>query len=151
MRESLGSIFLYNIIILFIIVTFAFLSGTLAYVKAFKASSRIINAIEKYEGYNDLSSTEINNVLNTGGYKRETPNCKANRGTGELMEQLGETTYLYCIYHYSPNNTDLQNKDIYGVVTYMYFDFPIVGRVRIPLYAKTNAIYKFGAEGGKGN
>jgi len=67
------------------------------------------------------------------------------------MEQLGETTYLYCIYHYSPNNTDLQNKDIYGVVTYMYFDFPIVGRVRIPLYAKTNAIYKFGAEGGKGN
>lgn len=145
MRESIGSVFLYNIIILFIIVTFAFLSGTLAYVKAFKANSRIVNAIEKYEGYNDLSAKEINNVLNTIGYKKETPRCNPTRGTGELMEQLGNTNYLYCIYHFNPNNTDMQNKDIYGVVTYMYFDFPIVGRINVPLYAKTEKVYRFSA------
>lgn len=144
MRESLGSVFLYNIIILFIIVTFAFLSGTLAYVKAFKANSRIVNAIEKYEGYNELSINEINSVLNTLGYKKEVPNCSPNRGTGELMDQTGNH-YLYCIYHFSPNNSDMQNKDIYGVVTYMYFDFPVVGRVRIPLYAKTEKVYRFGS------
>lgn len=145
MRESIGSVFLYNIIILFIIVTFAFLSGTLAYVKAFKANSRIVNAIEKYEGYNDLANEEINRILSNLGYIRETPRCNPTRGTGELMEQLGNTPFAYCIYHFSPNNTDMQNKDIYGVVTYMYFDFPIVGRAKIPLYAKTEKVYRFSA------
>ena len=59
MRESFGSVFLYNIIILFLFITFAFLSGTLSYTKAFKANSFIATAIEKFEGYNDLSREEV--------------------------------------------------------------------------------------------
>lgn len=144
MRESIGSVFLYNIIILFIIITFAFLSGTLAYVKAFKANSRIVNAIEKYEGYNELASTEIENVLNTLGYKQEEPNCGLRDGVSP-MEQLGDRKFLFCIYYHGPESTGQQNKDFYGVVTYMYFDFPVVGRVRIPLYAKTEKVYRFNA------
>jgi len=144
MRESIGSVFLYNIIILFIIITFAFLSGTLAYVKAFKANSRIVNAIEKYEGYNELASNEIENVLTTLGYKQEAPNCGMRDGVSP-SEQIGVQKFLFCIYYNGPEQTGQQNKDFYGVVTYMYFDFPIVGRVRIPLYAKTEKVYRFNA------
>ncbi len=45
MREGIGSIALYNIIIVFITITFAILAGTLSYSEAFKANNRIINAI----------------------------------------------------------------------------------------------------------
>lgn len=148
MRESLGSVFLYNIIILFIIVTFAFLSGTLAYMKAFKANSRIVNAIEKYEGYNYLASDEIEGVLQTLGYRMETPNCGARDGI-EPMEQIGDKEYYFCVYHYSPDITGSDSKDYYGVVTYMYFDFPVVGNVKIPLYAKTEKVYRFNTEATK--
>lgn len=145
MRESIGSVFLYNIIILFIIITFAFLSGTLAYVKAFKANSRIVNAIEKYEGYNVLASDEIVGVLNTLGYIAEEPNCN-NRDGIPASEQLGDKRFLFCIYHYSPDITGSDSKDYYGVVTYMYFDFPVIGEIRIPLYAKTEKVYRFNTE-----
>ena len=144
MRESIGSVFLYNIIILFIIVTFAFLSGTLAYVKAFKANSRIVNAIEKYEGYNDLASAEIVRNLSNLGYKREDINC-VRRDNISALEQLDNQKFMFCIYYYGPESTGQQNKDFYGVVTYMYFDFPVVGRFRVPLYAKTEKVYRFNA------
>lgn len=148
MRESIGSVFLYNIIILFIIITFAFLSGTLAYVKAFKANSRIVNAIEKYEGYNILASNEIVGVLQTIGYSTETPNCRI-RDEIVPMEQLDDKKYYFCIYRYSPDITGSDSKDYYGVVTYMYFDFPVVGNVKIPLYAKTEKVYRFNTEAAK--
>lgn len=141
MRESIGSTFLYNIIILFIIVTFAFLSGTLAYMKSFKANSRIINAIEKYEGYNSEAVAEIDNALSTLGYTQEKAGCPLKNGI-EAVEQVGEY-YQYCIYHFSPENSDLVNKDYYGVVTYMRFNFPVVGEFKIPLYAKTEKVYRF--------
>lgn len=145
MRESMGSVFLYNIIILFIIITFAFLSGTLAYMKAFKANSRIVNAIEKYEGYNSLSSIEIENALGTLGYKKEDPKCDLRDGITP-MEQIGNDTYMFCIYRYDYENSNiagLEHKSFYGVLTYMYFDFPIIGRIRIPLYSKTEKVYRF--------
>ncbi|MDD3187156.1 MAG: hypothetical protein PHD02_01630 [Bacilli bacterium] len=144
MRESIGSTFLYNIIILFIIVTFAFLSGILSYMKAFKANSRIVNAIEKYEGYNDSSVVEINNVLNSLGYKNGLANCPTR--SGDVLEQIGTSNFQYCIYHYGPDNTDLTNKDYYGVLTYMYFDLPVVGTVKIPVYSKTEIIYRFNTD-----
>ena len=145
MRESFGSAFLYNIIILFIIVTFAFLSGTLSYMKAFKANSRIVNAIEKYEGYNDLADIEIDNVLTTLGYRADSANCSLKDGV-ESMEQIGDKIFQYCIYHFSPENSDLINKDYYGVTTYMYFDFPVIGNFTIPLYTKTEKVYRFSAK-----
>ena len=139
MRESIGSVFLYNVIIIFLVVTFAFLSGTLAYMKAFKANSRIVNAIEKYEGYNDLSVLEIERTLATLGYLREEANCKQKDG----IEPIKNSNFLFCVYHYDEAVTGLENKDFYGVQTYMYFDLPFVGRIRIPLYAKTEKVYRF--------
>lgn len=136
MRESIGSVFLYNIIILFILITFAFLSGTLSYMKAYKANSRIIHAIEKFEGYNSLSNEEINNVLGTLGYKTGTKECPRREGMQAISKI--ENSYDYCLYKFQNGN-----RDFYGVLTYMYFDFPVVGNFGIPLYTKTEYIYRF--------
>ena len=68
MSTSIGHTFLYNLIILFIIIIFAFLSGTLSYYKAFKVNNRIVYIIEKYEGYNEFAKTEIETLLSNLGY-----------------------------------------------------------------------------------
>lgn len=136
MRESFGSVLLYNIIIIFILITFAFLSGTLSYTKAFKANSRIIHALEKFEGYNELSNNEINNVLGSIGYQRGDISCPKQEGTTAISKI--DNNFRYCIYKFEKGN-----KDYYGVLTYLYFEFPIVGNFGVPLYTKTEKIYRF--------
>ena len=59
MRQSIGTTFMLNFIILFIFLVFAFLAGTLSYYKAYRINNNIVHAIERYEGYNDYSIEEI--------------------------------------------------------------------------------------------
>lgn len=68
MRESIGTSFTLNFIVLFIFLVFAFLAGTLSYYKAYRVNNYIINAIEKYEGYNEYSKAEIKKGLTAIGY-----------------------------------------------------------------------------------
>lgn len=136
MRESLGSVYLYNIIILFIIITFAFLSGTLSYTKAFKANSQIVTALEKFEGYNTLSNSEINNRLGTIGYQRGSIICPTKEGVTAISKI--DNNFRYCLYKFTSGQ-----KDYYGVLTYLYFNFPIVGDFGVPLYTRTEKIYRF--------
>ena len=63
MRESIGSIALYNIIIIFMVIVFGFAGGIMTYQKAYKVNSKIAAALEKSESYNDISINEINRVL----------------------------------------------------------------------------------------
>ena len=41
MKEAIGSVPLYNFIIIFIVITFAFISATLMYYRAFKLNSSV--------------------------------------------------------------------------------------------------------------
>lgn len=68
MRESIGTSFTLNFIVLFIFLVFAFLAGTLSYYKAYRVNNYIVNAIEKFEGYNDYSIAEIQKGLTAIGY-----------------------------------------------------------------------------------
>ena len=97
MSTSIGHTFLYNLIILFIIIIFAFLSGTLSYYKAFKVNNRIVYIIEKYEGYNEFAKTEIDTLLSNLGYSVESPNCKTDYKKMYLVDNF-EYNYKYCVY-----------------------------------------------------
>lgn len=145
MRESIGSIALYNIIIVFIVVTFAILSGTMSYSKAFKVNNRIINAIEKYEGYNDLSAEWIDKFLATIGYNYD-PKGKCGKRNGYEPVLDRNKDYWFCVYAY-PEETRAHNGQYmsYGVITYIYIDIPLIGDyLRVPVYGKSNRIFCFG-------
>jgi len=167
MRGPIGHTFIYNIIILFIVVVFAFLAGSMSYYRAFKVSNRIVHALEKYEGYNHLSRAEIDRVLNSLGYQmREAGfNCPGTRSGMVLATDhfpangLEDSIYRYCIYigvedrhrrvvrddyHASSSSRPLCRRFyLYGVTTYMVFDLPLINLVRIPITTRTNRIYKF--------
>lgn len=141
MSGPVGHTFLYNLIIFFIIVIFAFISGTLSYYKAFKVNNKIIYAIEKYEGYNKLSKEEIDRILGNLGYSLEDANCKENYKKMYLINSVGEN-YDYCVY--IENERPAKNTYFYyGVLTYMKLDLPIINVLNIPVFTRTNKIYKF--------
>ncbi len=141
MGSSIGHTFLYNLIILFIIIIFAFISGTLSYYKAFKVNNRIVHAIEKFEGYNDKSKEEIDRVLYSLGYSTESANCSDEYKNMYFVNSLGYN-YNYCVY-IETENPQKNTYYSYGVLTYMKLDLPIINILNIPVFTRTNKIYKF--------
>lgn len=141
MKQGLGSIFMFNIIIVFIILVFAFLAATLSYSKAFRMNSRITNAIEKYEGYNTLAQKEIKRNLDTIGYRQGSKiNCPDKGGT---VVTNGNQSHKYCVYKFELDKYHYS----YGVLTYMNMEIPLINQsLEIPVYSKTNKIYRFGVK-----
>lgn len=140
MSNPIGNTFIYNFIILFIVIVFGFLAGTMSYYKAYKINNRIVHAIEKFEGYNSLAKAEIDKVLGTFGYSVENLSCVKERNNMTNVS-LGEN-YRYCIYI---SDTSISKGEYYryGVLTYMNIDLPVVNRINIPVFTRTNQIYKF--------
>ncbi|MDD2434720.1 MAG: hypothetical protein PHO63_00505 [Bacilli bacterium] len=144
MREGVGSVFLYNLIIVFIVLIFSFLAATLSYYKAFKVNKQIVNIIERNEGYNPSVKDEIRDNLRTIGYKTYAKGqgiyCKSRKDGGVLV--LPDANYPYCIYFFNNDGNAMHYS--YGVMTYITFDFPFFNMfLKIPIYNKTNRIFRF--------
>lgn len=174
MKESMGNALLFNIVIFFVIILIGFFIGSLGYSKAFKVKNKIIEEIEK-EGeaadtveetanaYNENTIAEINNwlkggtsrngqtlnttgvgyPLNTNGGKNTSTFC--NGKEGKLVSRTND--YEYCVYLME----DRVDKDhvyyYYRVVTFMYFDIPVVSEfagnlLKIPVTGETMTFKK---------
>lgn len=149
MREAIGTSYVVNFIITFFILFILVFLATLSYTKAFKVKNKIVDVIEEYEGdVVDTSSqlksgpqSDINSKLGQIGYRvSDKKTCKKNgRYEGNAFDNVkeisksGTSNYHYCIYQ-----VDTGKGKYYGVVTYIYFDIPIVGStVEIPVYGET--------------
>ena len=141
MKQSVGTTAILNIIIVFLVTIFAAITGIISYNKAYKVSTRIGDAIERAEGYNGVALEEINRILSNIGYKKDAPNCKLTYNGAQLIEQpTSGTVYKYCVYY---NPKDEQGYYQYDVLTYIYFDFPVINELEIPIMTKTDRIYCF--------
>lgn len=134
---------MYNLVIVFLLVVFAFIAGTLSYYKAFKVNAIITDAIEKYEGYNQLAVTEIDRSLKTIGYKLESNFTCPKRDGVNALQPLPGTNHRYCIYLYNEGN-NCSGYRTYGVVSYINIDLPVIGDfAKVPVYSKTIRLYNF--------
>lgn len=143
MRGAIGNAMVMNIVITFIILTTAFLVGSMSYSKAFKIKSKMIDIIEKYDGDFDnivdsagsgnksKIMSEIEEMLGETGYRTSTANtCNA----GNIAES---SNYDICIYEFPASGA---RGPHYKVVAYMYFDFPIIGdMIKIPVSGETKS------------
>jgi len=164
MRESVGEWFTYNLIIIFIIIVFGLLTATLNYYKAFKVNARILDVIEKYEGYNSLAVSEIEDTLNSIGYTKADASWRCNETTGILDQgvlvgndtsgnQRQSSSHYYCVYYHANDRgkgdsrkTNKNGESIYynySVVTYIFVDLPIAGQFKIPVRTKGERTYNF--------
>lgn len=154
MKEAIANAGIFNLVIIFVIILLAFFIGSLSYSKAFKVKNKIIEEIEKDQGYtrgsNDSTEARVEEWIKNIGYRVNTGNNKntsvcpstvsGNGGAdGKLINSTGD--YQYCVYEF---NTCGQGTDYakcgkyYRVTTYMYFDIPIIsGLLRLPVNGET--------------
>jgi len=167
MKESIGNALLFNIIIVFVIILLAFFLGSLSYTKAFKVNNRIVEEIEK-EGesagrqFTDFNQAEnaydnakdnIEKWLNYGnegkgiGYRKNTSGgvveCKytpsEDYAKGKLVSDKSNN-YEYCVYRVDTcsNSGSSRCGVYYHVITYMYFDVPIIDSLlKLPVNGET--------------
>ena len=92
----------------------------LNYAKAFKTKNGIIDYIEKYEGFNNLSQPEIDNYLNNLTYQvsTQTINDYKNDASSSGITVKHCDTLGYCIEEYEENG-----KVKARVVTFIEFSF----------------------------
>lgn len=150
MRQAIGSVPIYNILIVFILLTFGFLTATLSYMKAFKVNGQIAKSLENHEGYNVLSNEEITKSLNTIGYRVDNSldyQCPVRKGINPVTAITGKS-HVYCLYeldYYQNGNTKTRYFN-YGIVTYIFFDIPVIGQtLKIPVYSESEKIFRFTA------
>lgn len=144
MRESIASTYLYTIVIIFLLIVFGFAGGLITYQKAYKVNSKIALAIEKAEGYNNISIEEINRSLGTLGYRGNDNKSCPSRDDGILITNSSNVpSYKYCVYQ---TKTASHNDpyDQYMIVTYIFIDLPVVNELKVSVKSKTASIYHFG-------
>ena len=146
MKETIASTYLYSIIIIFLLIVFGFAGGLITYQKAYKVNSKIVSAIEKAEGYNDISIAEINRVLGTLGYRGNDKKTCPERDDGKLITDSSNVpSYKYCVYQTKEASKD-DPYDQYFVVSYIFIDLPIIDELKISVKSKTTEIYHFGLQ-----
>ena len=127
MRESIGTSFMLNFIVLFIFLVFAFLAGTLSYYKAYRVHNYIVNAMEKYEGYNEYSRAEIEKGLSAIGYENsvviDCPQTRTNSSADYLQNIDGElSTYIAEGQRVDNNTVDGEPTKGVGYCVYLYWN-----------------------------
>lgn len=138
MKQGIGFSVTINIIAVFIVVTFAFLVTSLNYYKAYKVNNVIAASLEKYEGYNKLSSAEIDRKLTSLGYIGGNSRCPSKSGK-ELVTKISNK-HNYCLYKEIVRGKDYK----YTIVTYINFNIPIINQViNLPVTSKTGVITYF--------
>lgn len=154
MKEAIANAGVFNLIIMFVIVLLALFIGSLSYSRAFKVKNKIVEEIEKDQGYTSVTETEINSWLQQIGYRVNTGSTKntdkcartvtGNGGKNGTLINI-EGIYQYCVYEFDTCTYTKEGKvdsskcgKYYRVITYMYLDMPIIGGLlRIPVNGET--------------
>ena len=153
MKEAIANAGVFNLIIIFVIVLLAFFIGSLSYSKAFKVKNKIIEEIEKDQGYtigtNNSTESRVEEWIGNIGYRvntgnsRNTVNCPTVTGNGGEQGKLVNTDgdYQYCVYEFdtcTARSDKAKCGKYYRVTAYMYFDIPIIsGLLKIPVSGET--------------
>ncbi len=135
MKESVGLSFIIGFIATFFGIFIIMFTGSLAYSKAFKAKNNIINIIEANKGYDSGAAGDITTNLKNIGYRVDSSSknsCPSDYGTN--LVAAGD--YHYCVYEKTTNR-----GKYYKVITYMYFDFPVIGsHIEFPVSGETRVL-----------
>ena len=146
MREGMGSAFVYTIVIIMVGIILLLLVGSIGYSKAFKVNSRIVDIIEANDGYNATAEAEVSEALSSIGYKvaavtATCPSLDESYGSYDIIKP--KLNYDYCVYKHTNN----KRGDYYTVLTYMYFDFPVIGDyIKLKVINQTKTLNLIGGD-----
>ena len=146
MKESINTAIIVGIIITIIGLIELVLFASFAYSRAFKIKGRIVDIIEEEAGYNETVKDKIDSEGAKIGYRlteygnNSCPTLEDDSEKYELVNQI--SNYNYCIYRTKESNEDKGIGYYYTVVTYMYFDTPMLS-FSFPIRGQTKTMYNY--------
>lgn len=135
MRQAIGSTWILQLVIVFMLIFVAFLTLSINYTRAFKIKNEIMSMVEKYEGMKegtDGSVALINNYLKYYNYS-STHACEEgeygapNLDSPTLEKADGRTKYYYCVSRISTKTTTFPDRSKYGLKIFFKFNLPVLG------------------------
>ena len=146
MRESINGAWLIGIIMVFMAVFIAYTAISVNYSNAFLMRTKMITAIEQYEGLNRKSVEENVKIMKSYGY-RNYGACK-DGAVGVKDDRVDKhpsgKKYHYCVtrdMRYESKSTNSQ-KYYYSVSVFFDFNLPVLGDLfKFNVSGETNAIH----------
>ncbi len=137
MRQAIGTTWVMQLVIIFMLIFVAFLALTINYTKAFKVKNELVTIVEKYEGIQTKSGGSIeliNNYLSYNGYGTMKA-CETgyygvdNLNDPTLKEVVKGQKYYYCIKPISSKSTSTPNREKYKIQIFFKFSLPVIGDI----------------------
>lgn len=148
------------LVVIFTSIIVLFFVGILSYSKAYKVKNKIIEVIERYDGEildsqnssyaNQVVLDEINMELSKVGYKvvstsgmNSDDRCSRD-SSRNTCTNLNTSTFNYCLcLHSDSNSVNEDGAKIFEVITYVQFEFPIIGDLlTFPVKGETKILGK---------
>lgn len=164
MKESISNAFIFGIFITFAFLLLFIFTAAINYSRANKVKNKILNHIAAYaelhtvvdgdgvpqpidvndQGFLDTINFELAKIGYRGNYGGWNANESCNnyrKGNNEYEQLLNlNSDYKYCIFSY-----ETERGYYYRVVTFMYFDIPIINAtLEFPVFGETRVIYDLG-------
>jgi len=129
MRETIGSTWIFMLIISFTLIFTGFLVLTLSYSKVYKMKNEFTSIIEKYEGLTPDSEQIINEYLTNSNY-RTKGRCNIGSYASDSLVSISQVTddkkqYYYCI----DVRQNKQGKTVFTITLFYDFNLPIFGQL----------------------
>ena len=137
MRQAIGTTWIMQLVIIFMLIFVAFVALTINYTKAFKMKNELITFVEKNEGISEREDGTldlINNYLEYNGYSVRGGCPEGSYGIDNLNDpvlkeaQDGER-YYYCIQKIPTAGPSTMERARYHVTIFFHFSLPIIGDI----------------------
>lgn len=135
MRQAIGTTWIMQLVIIFMLIFVAFLALTINYTKAFKIKNELVSIIERNEGIKETANGSIglmNNYLVYNNYTVQGSCVEGEYGVKDLninsisVAVPGEK-YSYCLKKISTSTTTTPNRAKYQLRIFFRFSLPIIG------------------------
>ncbi|MBO4245610.1 MAG: hypothetical protein J5892_02570 [Bacilli bacterium] len=132
MKESIGTSYLFQIVVVFVLLFTGYLCLSINYARSFAVKNNIVNNIQREKGFNDITRKKISRYLSDVGFK-STGRCpdgyNAYNADGTL--QGDGKTGIYCVKKVitAPYQKDIPQVSYYRVVVFYKLDLPIFSAV----------------------
>lgn len=135
MRQAIGTTWIMQLVIIFMLIFVAFLALTINYTKAFKIKNELISIIERNEGIKETADGSvglINNYLLYNNYTVQG-SCEVGEYGGKdlnintISEVIAGEKYSYCVKKISTSTPTTPKRARYEVRIFFRFSLPIIG------------------------
>ena len=137
MREAVGTTWIFQLVLIFVLIFAAYLALTVNYSKSFRVKNEVLTIIEKYQGVTDNAYKTINNYLYANNYNQKgrcpdgwygVKDITDTRING-LEEAKSNSKYYWCVYKNTGYHASRPGRSYYKIKMFFRFELPMIGQL----------------------